>query len=379
MTERPCPAVLIVDDVPANIRILADILRDGHDIHVSTCGGVVQEMATRLKPDVILLDVIMPDMDGYAVCRRLQASPETRDIPVIFVTARHAPEDEAFGLSLGAVDYIVKPASPAVVRARVKNHLELRAARLELARQNEALKEAAQLREDVDHIMRHDLKAPLTGIIGLPRLLLDEGGLSKPQREMLTLVEESGLKMLSMINRSLDVFKMERGTYAFSPETVELTGLLRRLFAELGATADARGVSFCLTVAGETPVEDTRVEVSGERLLLHTMFANCLVNAVEASPKGRAVRVDLAGTDPVTIRIHNRGAVPPSIRERFFQKCVTAGKVGGTGLGTYSAKLIAAVHGGTMAMETSEKAGTTVSIVLPQKGKAPAGASLKIA
>lgn len=379
MTENACPAVLIVDDVPANIRILADILRDGHDIHVATSGGVVQEMAARLLPDIILLDVVMPDMDGYAVCRRLKAAPETRDIPVIFVTACHAPEDEAFGLSLGAVDYIVKPASPAVVRARVKNHLELRAARLELARQNEALKEAAQLREDVEHIMRHDLKAPLTGIIGLPRLLLDEGGLDASQQKLLSLVEESGLKMLSMINRSLDLFKMERGTYVFSPEPVELLGLLRRLFAELATIADPRGVSFDMTVEGKTPANDARMDVSGERLLLHTMFANCLVNAVEASPKGGQVRLDLCGADPVVIRIHNRGAVPLAIRDRFFQKFVTAGKVGGTGLGTYSAKLIADVHGGSITMETSEEAGTTVGIALPQKAPARTASSPKIA
>jgi len=271
MTETIRPAVLIVDDdVPANIRVLAEILREGHAIHVATRGEAVQDMAVRLLPDIILLDVVMPDMDGYAVCRRLKAAPATRDIPVIFVTARHAPEDEAFGLSLGAVDYIVKPASPAVVRARVKNHLELRAVRLELARQNEALKEAAKLREDVDHIMRHDLKAPLTGIIGLPRILLDSGELSESQTKLLSLVEESGLKMLSMINRSLDLFKMERGTYVFSPEPVEVVSLFRRLFAEMAATADKRGISFLLLSGGKPATTACTVDVSGERLLLHT-------------------------------------------------------------------------------------------------------------
>jgi len=379
MTETIRPAVLIVDDVPANIRVLAEILRGDHAIHVATRGEAVQDMATHLVPDIILLDVVMPDMDGYAVCRRLKAAPATRDIPVIFVTARHAPEDEAFGLSLGAVDYIVKPASPAVVRARVKNHLELRAARLELARQNEALKEAAKLREDVDHIMRHDLKAPLTGIIGLPRILLDSGELSESQTKLLSLVEESGLKMLSMINRSLDLFKMERGTYVFSPEPVEVVSLLRRLFAEMAAMAGKRGISFLLMGEGKPVTTDFTVDVSGERLLLHTMFANCLMNALEASPKGGQILVVLYGTDPVTIRIHNQGAVPPAIRESFFQKFVTAGKVGGTGLGTYSAKLIAEVHGGTIGMETSDADGTTVTIVLPREAKPQPAPSPKIA
>ena len=379
MDEDRRPAVLIVDDVPANIRILAEALRNEHDIHVATRGGDVLDLARRLVPDIILLDVVMPDMDGYAVCRRLKDDPATRDIPVIFVTARHAPEDETLGLSIGAVDYIVKPVSPSVVRARVKNHLELRDARLELARQNAALTEAAKLREDVDHIMRHDLKAPLTGIIGLPRILLDEGGLTETQVKLLTLVEESGLKMLSMINRSLDLFKMERGTYVFSPEPVEVVSLFRRLFAEMAATADKRGISFLLLSGGKPATTACTVDVSGERLLLHTMFANCLMNALEASPKGGQILVVLYGTDPVTIRIHNQGAVPPAIRENFFQKFVTAGKVGGTGLGTYSAKLIAEVHGGTIGMETSEADGTTVTIVLPRETKPRPAPSPKIA
>lgn len=377
MREDNRPAVLIVDDVPANIRILAEILKDAYAIHVATRGGDVLGLAQRLAPDIILLDVVMPDMDGHAVCRQLKADPITQDIPVIFITARHAPEDEALGLSLGAVDYIVKPPSPPVVRARVKNHLELRAARLKLARQNEALTEAAKLREDVDHIMRHDLKAPLTGIIGLPQLILDAGGLSDSQAMLLRLVEENGLKMLSMINRSLDLFKMERGTYVLAPEPVELTAMLRHMFVELTSLAKPRGVSFSLRVGARPAMDGSQpVTVSGERLLLHTMLANCLKNAVEASPGGGAVTVELRDGDPVVLRIHNQGAVPASIRQTFFCKFATAGKMGGTGLGTYSAKLVAEVHGGAIAMETSEQDGTAITIRLPgEAGRAPAAAA----
>lgn len=365
MTEETRPAVLVVDDVPANIRILAETLRDGYAIHVATRGHEALELAKRLLPDIILLDVVMPDLDGHAVCRRLKADPATRDIPVIFITAKHSPEDEALGLSLGAVDYIVKPPSPPVVRARVKNHLDLRAARLELARQNEALTEAAKLREDVDHIMRHDLKAPLTGIIGLPPLILEAGGLSDSQAMLLRLVEENGLKMLSMINRSLDIFKMERGTYVLTPEPVELAAMIRRLFVELAGLANPRQVALTLAVDGRPAPSTAQVKVSGERLLLHSMLANCLKNAVEASPMGAQVDVNIRNADPVLVRIHNQGAVPEAVRGTFFNKYVTSGKTGGTGLGTYSARLVAEVHGGSIAMETSEETGTTITIGLP--------------
>ncbi|WP_428566189.1 MAG: hybrid sensor histidine kinase/response regulator [Solidesulfovibrio sp. DCME] len=370
------PSVLIVDDVPANIRVLVDYLRDGHELHVATSATAALELAARLAPDIILLDVVMPDMDGYAVCRRLKADPATRGIPVIFVTARHAPEDEALGLSLGAVDYIVKPTSRAVVRARVKNHLELRAARESLARQNEALKEAAQLREDVDRIMRHDLKAPLTGIIGLPPIIADEGGLSDGQVTLLKLIEENGFKMLSMINLSLDLFKMERGTYTLRPEPVDAAAVVRRLFVELASLAGYKKNTFALRLDGRPDDGTASVTVWAERLLFYTMLANCLKNALEASPDEKAVTVDLRPGDPALVVIANEGVVPAEIRSRFFTKYATAGKAGGTGLGAYSTRLIAEAHGGFARMETSDETGTTtITLALPQSeaGRAATG------
>jgi len=361
------PAVLIVDDVPANIRVLAEFLSQDYDIHVATRGDDALDIARRAAPDLILLDVVMPGMDGYAVCRILKADPATCGIPVVFVTARFAPEDEAHGLSLGAVDYIVKPASRAVVRARVKNHLELRAAREALARQNEALLEAAQLREDVDRIMRHDLKAPLTGIIGLPQLILDEGGLNETQELFVRLIEENGLKMLSMINLSLDLFKMERGTYLLQAESVDIVAIVQRLFVELSSLSAIKHAAFVLTCDGRPVGPGETIRVFGERLLLYTMLANCLKNALEASPEGGVIRVGVCLGDAVAVSLTNQGVVPPGIRERFFEKYATEGKTGGTGLGAYSARLIAETHGGSASMTTSDEADTTtVTLMLPR-------------
>jgi CheY-like chemotaxis protein len=373
-SQAPKPTVLVVDDVPANIRVLADCLRRDYAIRVATGGTQALALVDRVPPDIILLDVVMPAPDGYEVCRRLKADPATADIPVIFVTAKQAPEDEAYGLSLGAVDYIVKPASPAVVRARVKNHLDLRAARQALARQNEELLEAARLREDVDGIMRHDLKAPLTGIIGLPQIILDEGGLTETQAMFLRLVEENGYKMLSMINLSLDLFKIERGVYRLAPEPVELLAMVRRLFVEFATLAGPRGLGCLLTMDGrEARIEDTAY-LCGERLLLYTMLANCLKNALEASPTGGQVVVDVCPGEPTVIRLVNRGLPPPLMRGRFFQKYATEGKTGGTGLGAYSARLIAETHGGGARLETCEETGTTTVILTVPRGNLAAEA-----
>ncbi len=129
MSENPSSSkakVLIVDDETTNIRVLTEILRNHYQLRFATDGSKALEIAVQQSIDLILLDVIMPEMDGYEVCRRLKDDDRTRSIPVIFVTSMGEEEDEAQGFSLGGVDYITKPVSPPIVRARVKNHLELK-------------------------------------------------------------------------------------------------------------------------------------------------------------------------------------------------------------------------------------------------------------
>ncbi len=130
----PKPRLLIVDDTPTNIKILNDLLRDDYRIAVATSGPRALELAWGEEtPDLVLLDVMMPDMDGYEVIRQLRAAPRTREVPVIFVTSLSEEEDEAKGLALGAVDYITKPFRAGLVKARVRNHLELKRHRDDLA------------------------------------------------------------------------------------------------------------------------------------------------------------------------------------------------------------------------------------------------------
>lgn len=132
------PKLLIVDDQPLNIRILHELFRAECDVFMATHGEQALLMSRELQPDLILLDVMMSDIDGHEVCRRLKANPETREIPVIFVTGKSHEDDETTGFELGAVDYIRKPFSAVVVQARVRNHLKLKL-------QNDVLRELAML------------------------------------------------------------------------------------------------------------------------------------------------------------------------------------------------------------------------------------------
>jgi signal transduction histidine kinase len=319
-------------------------------------------------PDLILLDIVMPDMDGYEVCRRLKANEKSRDIPVIFITAKGEVEDEAHGFEVGAVDYITKPVSPPIVTARVRTHLELKRARENLKKQNQELIEAARLREDVERITRHDLKNPLSLIIGFPQVLIETAeNLSEKQVKYLKRIEEAGYRMLNMINLSLNLFKMERGIYELQPNPVNLVQVIRKITVELHALAQTRDLSLDVLLYGNPAGDEDTFFVQGEELLCYSMLANLIKNALEAAPKGECVTVAFDNEEMAVIRIHNNGTVPEEIRDKFFEKYVTSGKkMKGTGLGTYSARLIAETQQGSVSMTTSEENGTTITVRLPK-------------
>lgn len=371
MTESAAkPRVLIVDDDPAVIRVIGAALGDGYQRIAARSGErALRIVASEPPPDLILLDVVMPGMDGYEVCHRLQASSRTRDIPVMFITARADVADETRGLEAGAVDYLAKPINPLVVRARVRTQMALLRARRELEENNRELREAARLREDVERMTRHDLKSPLNAIINLPDLIrVQERELSEKQIEFLEMIKASGYRMLAMINASLDLFKMERGIYPFQPEDVDLLEVIDRIFHENGFGVEKRPtVDLWL---GDRPAEDgDQFRIRGEHLLCYSMLSNLIDNALEASPEGERVAVTLVPGERPTVRIRNRGTVQPEIRDRFFEKYVTAGKRKGTGLGTYTARLIAEVHGGEIWLDTSEEGVTTVGVRFGETGE----------
>jgi len=358
--------VMVVDDTETNVDILLETLGDDYDVRVAMDGKAALEDIFDDPPDIILLDIMMPEMDGYEVCERLKADESTKDIPIVFLTAMSKEQDESKGLAMGAVDYVTKPFSPELVKARVRNHLELKKSRDELKKQNEVLLENAQLREDIERISRHDLKTPLNSIINFPKLMKKDN-LTEEQREKLKKISSTGYKMLNMINLSLDMYKMEQGTYRFTPTPVDLISVVNDIVEENSMLTMLRGVSVEILVNGAPAGNEDPFLVNGEKLLLYSMLANTVKNAIEASPDDEQIAIELNQEDKANISIHNKGAVPEEIRDRFFEKYVTAGKGGGTGLGTYSAWLIAEKHGGTVNLDSSEESGTTITFSFPKE------------
>lgn len=234
----------------------------------------------------------------------------------------------------------------------------------------EGLKASLRLREDVERMARHDLKTPLNSIIGATRLLNEEGGAgsASSRRELLGVVERAGYRMLEMVNLSLDLFRMEQGRYEFRPQAVDLGELAARAIVDTRALAQAQGVEIRFEEGEGLPVY-----VRAEELLCYSIAANLLKNAVEATPAGGVVTVSLEAGDPAVLRIHNPGRLAADVAKNFFDKYFSAGKSGGTGLGTYSARLMARVQEGELTLEGGQ-AGITLVLALPALAREAASA-----
>ncbi|MBF0107820.1 MAG: hybrid sensor histidine kinase/response regulator [Magnetococcales bacterium] len=366
MMDRSKPIVLIIDDSPADIDVLVEMLSPNHTLRVALDGpqGVKKGCAAP-RPDLVLLDVVMPGMDGYEVCNLLKENESTRNIPVIFITVQDNPEDELHGLACGAVDYIRKPFSPAIVKARVKTHLALASVMAALENKNRQLEYAARIKELVFEINRHDMKGPLMILTQFPALIRRKHELNPTLEEGLNVIEHAALRVLEMVNHTQDLHRIETGTYELIPELVPLLPVFEVIQREHASFI--RGKSLDLRIlSGDSAPPEIHASVFGEVLLCYCLFSNLVRNALHAAPNGSVVTITLESEKNFRIaHIHNEGEVSREIQSHFFEKYVTSGKVGGVGLGTYSARLMARTMNGDVTMSTSAAVGTTLTVRLP--------------
>lgn len=220
-----------------------------------------------------------------------------------------------------------------------------------------------QHKEDVDRIMRHDLKTPLNGIINLPHLIASEDNVTEEQKEILSMIEEAGRTMLTMIDTSLDMFKMETGKYIYEPSEIDAVTAAEKVIDQNESRLQEKDLE-CEVLFNDAPLEAVHTFlITSEATLFQRMFSNLFINALEASPPGETIIILFEDRGNKKIIIRNKGTVPESIRPVFFEKYSTHGKPGGTGIGTYSAKLIADTLGHSLTMETSDKENATWVII----------------
>lgn len=325
-------------------------------------------------PDIVLLDVMMSDMDGYEVCRQLKAEPETADIPVIFVTALDQRGNEAYGFEVGAVDYITKPIAEEIVRARVRTHLALVASLRELKKnqktiqsRNAELDEMNQLKNKFIGMAAHDLRNPIVSILGFTDVLLSDDELeAEDSKRYLEIISAACKKMLDLISDTLEVSVIESGELLLNPGFGSLAELVIERLQILDPIAARKNIEI---VKNFDTVENSWFDPSR----VAQVIDNLISNAIKFSPHDKKIFVSLDETDDdVTISIKDQGpGIAAEDQHRMFdhfQKLRNKPTDGesSTGLGLAIAKKIVDVHGGRINVESKAGDGATFSFSLPR-------------
>ncbi len=360
--------ILVVDDTQDNLAMISKPLKNDYTVQIAIGGEKALEIATSATPpDLILLGIMMPGMDGYEVCRRLKRDPKTTNIPIIFLAAQDQAGDERKGLELGAVDFVSKPISPPIVMARVKNHLALKAMtdllqarNFELERARSVLEKADRAKSSFLSSMSHELRSPLNAILGFGQLLESDSPPPTPaQKESITQILQAGWHLLKLINEILDLAKVESGQVPMLREPVPLGEVILECRGMIESQAQLRGIKLVF------PWFDLPYYVLADRTRVKQVLLNLLANALKYNRKQGKVEVKCTESQPghirVSIRDTGKGLYPEQLSQ-LFQPFNRLGQEGGgeegTGIGLVVAKRLVELMGGIIGVESKAGVGS---------------------
>jgi signal transduction histidine kinase len=371
-SREDVPNVIVVDDTPANLQLLTGMLKErGYKVRPVPSGKLALQAAKNDPPDLILLDIMMPEMDGYEVCERLKADEKLREISVIFISALNETMDKVKAFGVGGVDYVTKPFHFEEVNARVSTHLELQRQRRRLKENYEQLRRLEELRDNLVHMVVHDLRNPLTGISGFLdlTLALEKETLTEDGLEYLQTAKRSTKAVIDMVSAVLDVSKMEAGEMKLHLVECDLVRIAADLMSDMQSLKEAREMSLDAPPAPVTVVAD--------KDLILRVIQNLLGNALKFTPSDGWIRLGIEPDENrVCVRVRDNGpGILPEYRERIFEKF---GQVEAranrqkhsTGLGLTFCKLAVEAHGGSVGVESEVDKGSTFWFVLPKEGPA---------
>ncbi len=369
------PLILIVDDIPKNLQVLSSILNlEGYQIAFAANGKESLAVLETTTPDLILLDIMMPELDGFEVCKIIKADERLKDIPIIFITGKAEQEDIVKGLMLGAVDYITKPFNGAELISRVKTHVELKKSRdkilkytEELEQNREELKLLNASKDKFFSIISHDLRSPFTGFLGLSQLLIDEqNNLKKPDLEQIAMsMNKAAKKLFNFLENLLDWSRSQMGGMQFDPIKIDIKDAVNRCFMVLKETANEKQIQLIeLIETGNIVISDNNA--------LNTILRNLISNAIKFTNKNGKIFIGIGSSsdDEITIYVKDTGVgINPDNQEKIFRldsKVSTHGTNNeqGSGLGLLLVKEFVEKSNGRLWIESELEVGTTVFFTL---------------
>lgn len=371
LTEQPGGGIIVVDDLSANLRLLVELLEAaGHNVRAFLRGRQALAAAVAEPPELILLDVDMPELDGYEVCRQLKAEPRTEAIPVIFISALNQPVDKINGFAAGGVDYITKPFDVDEVRARVATHLNLQRLRLELDQRYTQLRELEELRDGLVHMIVHDLRTPLYAL----RFFFDlvqTADTSQPAQFVETVCGSSALALQStnvlidMVNSVLDVSRLEAGEPQLHVSECDLRAVIGDALLTVELPHGRRPIEVDCGPGSLTILADTD--------MVRRVVQNLLANAIKFTTAEHGhVRVSASVAGGwARVEVHDNGpGIPPADQARVFEKFVQVHRgretrSRSTGLGLAFCKLAVTAHGGRIGLDSEVGSHSTFWFELP--------------
>jgi len=357
--------VLIVDDNPHDLQYIVRVLREhGYTPHAANDPRMALAFVAREVPDLVLVDMHMPGIDGHEVCRRLKEDPRTRDVPVIFVSAESRVMDRVRAFSQGAVDYITKPFQDDEALARIGTHLSLRRVTARLMEEKQRAEEASIAKSQFLANMSHELRTPLNAVLGYAQLLKMAGGLDARQQRGVEAIHESGEHLLRLINDVLDLARIEAGKMQLMPAPASLSTILRFVSHVIGVRAEQKGLGFESETAADLP---PAVMVDEKRL--SQVLLNLLGNAVKFTAQGKVVlraRVlgsEASGAARLRFEVEDTGpGIAGDDIETIFQPFEQAGpahqRAAGVGLGLAISRRIVHLMGSDIRVESEPGVGS---------------------
>jgi two-component system sensor histidine kinase/response regulator len=369
--------ILIVDDTTANLRLLSHVLsKEGYNYIEATNGEEALELSEKHVPDLILLDIMMPGMNGFEVIKKLKKNELLQDIPIIFLSSLTETDDKVQGFKSGGVDYITKPFQKEETLARIKAHLQIRFLqkqlneRIKILREREVeLSRLNQKKDDLVRTVSHDIKNPLTGIIGLVKLMRDSDKISpEEQKQMLSVIEDSGNNLLNLVREILDRESKKTESEELEFVEVSISELLDRVVSMNKAKAVVKNIDLSYSVEPRgfnLKIDQNKIEIA---------LNNLVSNALKFTPSGGSINVEVLRKEEFAeIEVRDTGiGIPEKMQDDLFRDPKKSSRIGtngevGTGLGLDIVQLYVELHKGKIWVNSTLNKGTSFYIQIPHK------------